>query len=152
MKKRATVPVILLVLAVVSIALIGCRGHGPRRGDPERKVEFMINRLKVELNLSEEQVKLLKDIQQQIREKIQDVRPEFKEHSDFLKEQILKDSLDLTQIKEYMDAQQNKHKEIRDFILTQIKRFHDTLTQSQKEKLASLLEEFQGAWYNHHRF
>jgi len=51
-----------------------------------------------------------------------------------------------------MDAQQNKHREMRDYIIQQIKRFHDTLTPEQKQKLVSLLEKFKGAWYNHGSF
>ena len=150
MKKKALTLAAFVVLGGILIALIGCRGHGFHHGSPEKKAEFMINRLKAELDLSEQQVELLRDIHQDVHSKFEENRPRREEHFELLKEQILSPRLDTEQIKQYMDAQQDKHREMRDYILQQIKRFHDTLTAEQKQKLVSLLEEFKGAWYNHH--
>ncbi|MBN1799382.1 MAG: Spy/CpxP family protein refolding chaperone [Spirochaetales bacterium] len=150
MKKKALTITAFIAMGVLLTALTGCRGHGPHRGSPEKRAEFMINRLKAELDLSEQQVQLLNDIHKDIRSKMEENRPQREQHFELLKEQILADSLDTAEIKRYMDAQQNKHREMRDYVLQQIKRFHDTLTSEQKQKLVSLLEEFKGAWYNHH--
>jgi protein CpxP len=149
MKKKAFTITAFIAVAVILAVLAGCRGHGPHHGSPEKRAEFMINRLKAELDLSEQQVALLKDIHDDIRSKMQENRPQREEHYELLKEQILADSLDIDEIKRYMDARQDKHREMRDYVLQQIKRFHDTLTSDQKQKLVSLLEEFKGAWYNH---
>jgi Spy/CpxP family protein refolding chaperone len=142
-------------MVVMLAVFTGCRGHRPHHGSPEKRVEFMINRLKAELDLSEEQVTLLKDIHNDIRAKMEENRPQREEHLELLKDQILADSLDIDEIGRYMDAQQEKqqekHREMRDYVLRQVKRFHDTLTAEQKQKLVSLLEEFKGAWYNHPR-
>jgi uncharacterized membrane protein len=138
-------------LAVVGAAVLllgGCRAYGPRHGSPEKHAEFMINRLKAELDLSQSQVDLLKDMQKQITGKMAENRPQRDQDFAFLKEQILSDSLDIEQIKQYMNDQQSRHEQVRDFILTQLKRFHDTLSTAQKQKLAALLEEMKGVWYN----
>jgi len=152
MKKKALTIVAFIAMAGILVALTGCRGCGPHHGSPEKKAEFMINRLKSELDLSKQQVELLNDIHKDIRSKMEENRPQREQHFELLKEQILADRLDTEEIKRYMDAQQNKHREMRDYIIQQIKRFHDTLTPEQKQKLVSLLEEFKGTWYNHGRF
>jgi protein CpxP len=150
MKRKALTIAAFIAMGGLLVALTGCRGHGPHRGSPEKKAEFVINRLKAELDLSEQQVELLNDIHKDIRSKFEENRPQREEHFELLKSQILSDRLDTEKIKQYMNAQQNKHREMRDYIIQQIKRFHDTLTAEQKQKLVSLLEEFKGAWYNHH--
>jgi protein CpxP len=145
--KRFTLAALAAAGAVV-LFLGACRAHGPHHGVPGKRAEFIIGRLKSELDLSQSQVDLLKDIQKQITEKIAENKPQREQDFEFLKSQILSDSLDTGRIERYMDQQQNRYKEVRDFILTQLKRFHDTLSAEQKQKLVSLLEEMKGLWYN----
>ena len=149
MKKKALFITALVAIAGIVVVLAGCRGPKHHFSSPEKRVEFMINRLKTKLDLSQQQVDLLHEIGEDFHKKMEENRSQREEHHQLLKDQILADSLDTDQIKRHMDAQQEKHRAMRDYMLEQMKRFHDTLSAEQKQKLVSLLEEFKGAWYNH---
>jgi Spy/CpxP family protein refolding chaperone len=146
--KRFTLAALTVIAGAAVLFLGACRAHGPHHGTPGKQAEFIIGRLKNELDLSQSQVDLLKDIQKQITQKIAENKPQWEQDFEFLKSQILSDSLDTGRIEQYMDSRQTGQQEVRDFILIQLKRFHDTLSTAQKQKLVALLEEMKGLWYN----
>jgi protein CpxP len=135
-----------LVLAGGAL-LTGCGHHGPcgwGHQSPEKKAQWMVNRISQELDLTEAQKTKLNSIKDELLKKKAEFKADHRSLAAELKAQILSDKLDQDKINQLFVSRQAKHEEMRKFFIVQFAEFHAMLTPQQRAKLAEKLEKFHG--------
>lgn len=118
----------------------GC-GCARRCSTPEKKAEWIVDKIKNKLDLSGEQVTEVNKIRDEILAK----RDEFKGLREGFYESMLKeirsDKFDKNAVNQLLAEKEIKFKELRSFMISEAAKFHAILTPEQREKLAEELEE-----------
>ncbi len=136
------------IIAAGGILLASGCAHRNRCGTPEEKAEWIVNKIKNKLDLSEEQVTEVNKIKDEILAK----EDEFKALHEGFYETVLKeirsDKFDVNAVNQLFTAKEIKFKEVRSFMVSEAAKFHAILMPEQREKLAKKMEEHHEDHYN----
>ncbi|EPG74509.1 putative lipoprotein [Leptospira fainei serovar Hurstbridge str. BUT 6] len=140
-RKVAKITTILLVLGLATVLTQGC--HHKWRS-PEKRAEFVVKKLKSELDLNESQAATLDKIKVDVLAK----RKELKlQEGPFLPkeavEELRGDKLNVDKWNKYGQENEKKMGEFRAYFLKKAVEFHAILTPEQRNKLADLITKFQ---------
>lgn len=139
MIRRWTFAAAAVVMAAGLLLAGGCR-----KPDPEKRVQWMLEQAQDELNLSAAQRTELDGIAREIMGKVRDMHEDRAAIHDEVKAQLKSNSVDAARIKELVAQHCGKMDEVIDRGITRLAEFQATLTPQQREKLAALIDEFDG--------
>jgi protein CpxP len=134
--------IFIMSMAVIAAGgILFATGCAHRCKTPEKRAEWIVDKIKNKLDLSKEQVTEVNKIKDEILAK----RDEFKSLHEGVYETVLKeirsDKIDVNGINQLLSAKEVKFKELRIFMISEAAKFHAVLTPEQREKLAKELEE-----------
>jgi Spy/CpxP family protein refolding chaperone len=139
-------PRFLSVLAVValgvsSLTFAGCQGHGRHGGDPHKKADRMVEKLRKKLELNDDQTAKTRAIAHALADKASEFRSL---HGEVRKEaltQLRSATPDESALNRVAEDQEHKFTALRVFAVQKFSEFHAVLTPEQREKLADYLEK-----------
>lgn len=141
--------IIILVSVLVGAGLVcgigAIRHHGWRPGichSPEKRIEFVFDRLTKKLDLTKEQAEKVNKIKAEVIERAKTIRAERKSLHGEITALIKGDSLTPDMVNKFIDKRKAKMEELRPFFVDKIVELHGILTPQQRIKLAEKLEKF----------
>jgi len=142
----------LLLLGLGSIILVGgllmtaCghqrSGHGWH--SPEKKANWITNKISKELKLNEEQQVKLQALKLDLLETHKKYKPTKGDWHEAIKAQLLSETMDPETLNKLIDERHSHHMEMKDYFISKCVEFHGILNQEQKQTLVTKLEK----WHN----
>jgi periplasmic protein CpxP/Spy len=134
--------ILMIFMGIIAVGgIFLAAGCGRRCATPEKRAEWIVDKIESKLDLSKEQVTEVNKIKDEILAK----RDEFKGLHEGLYETMLKeirsDKIDANSINQLFTAKETKFKELRSFMIAEAAKFHAILTPEQREKLAKEMEK-----------
>ncbi|MFH1197570.1 MAG: Spy/CpxP family protein refolding chaperone [bacterium] len=139
------------VIAVILFSSFGCSRHRCSHfsmDTREKMIEFAMEKISDELQLTEEQQTRLNQIKDEIVTKHKPMQTKMEDAFDFLQSEIKKDRIDETLLKNKMEDIHAGKEEMHSFMLSKFVEFHTLLTKEQKEILAGKLNKFNEYFFN----
>jgi Spy/CpxP family protein refolding chaperone len=136
--------VIILVIAII-FAMGGCRkkfAHGCFHSSPEKKADWVVNKITKELDLNEQQESKLNDIKKEILAKKGEYKNDHRQIFDTVVTEVRKENIDQVKIKMVFEDKHKNMEEMIPFVISKLSEFHSVLTPEQREKLANKMQEF----------
>ena len=128
----------LIVSLVFGVGLFsGCRPHGHHKG-----AEFMVDYVTEVLDLNEAQQEQLNQIKVELMEKVTQMRANKAKFHDEIMAQLGSEEIDQTLVKSMVAEHRAQMDEVIDLMIVRFSDFHRTLTQEQRNKLVTKLENF----------
>lgn len=152
MTKKLVLVAVIAVLATAGI-IFGAQAlryhYGQRyfRDQPEKRAEFIVNKLTKRLDLTREQQDKVNKIKDEILARTKNLREDRAALQQEVKALFKEDNLTKEKMNKFIDKRKSKIDELRPFIVDKIIEFHKILTPEQRAKFT---EKF-GRWWYHFR-
>jgi len=127
---------ILLGVFLTATLLSGCMGHSP-----EDRANFIVHRIKNELDLNDTQMAKLEGIKNQWLENQKAQKPMREAEANKVIAMVRSDKLDVTALKAMIKDHEDKINDFSPKLLDSLADFHASLTPQQREKMATRMEE-----------
>jgi periplasmic protein CpxP/Spy len=118
----------------------GC-GHRSSCRTPEKKAEWIVNKMKNKLDLSGEQVTEVNKIKDEILARQNDFKALHEGFYENMLKETRRDKFDVNAVNQLFAEKEIKFKELRSFMISETAKFHAILTPEQREKIAKKMEE-----------
>ncbi|MBN2440302.1 MAG: Spy/CpxP family protein refolding chaperone [Spirochaetales bacterium] len=142
MKNRILVMSIIVVLIAIIIGLGSCVGsHGKKNIIAHGFHEFILFKLKTELNLTDAQSETLKQIAEEVKEKMKTLHGNKEENHEKIKGLITSDYVSPEDVIALIDSHLPQVEEMKIFMAQKIAEIHGLLTPEQRMKLVEFLEK-----------
>ena len=144
-KNIIIIVVSVLVGAGIVFGVGALRHHGWKHGfchSPEKRIEFVFDRLTKKLDLTREQAEKVNKIKAEVIERTKTLREERKSHRGEMAALIKGDTLTEEMVNKFIDKRKAAMEELRPFFVKKIVELHGILTPQQRIKLAEKLEKF----------
>lgn len=129
--KKFIIPLIVTALIFSSVFGIVYAKKKFRDGPPG----FIIEMLTQNLNLSENQKAQVERLKVQVKEKMEQNKPDGESAMDELANEFKKDQLDKKKLMELADKKEHKKEEMKEFMMDKLIEFHNILTPEQRNKV-----------------
>lgn len=143
MFKKIFAIVISVMIVMCLIGTISCSKKKPERF--EEKLGQMIDKISSSLDLTESQkattAKIKEEILKRNEEKKSNFFEDMKSTEEAFTKQIKSEKFNEAEINKLMDTQTAKREEMRKFMISELAKFHATLTLEQRIKLVGILKE-----------
>ena len=131
----------MLALGVGTVLFAGCHGHGRHGGDPHKKADKIVDKMKNKLELNQDQEVKARKIAHEVADRAAEFRAMRKEVRQEALLQLRAAAVDEGALNQNLENQEAKFKELRTFMIQKFAEFHAVLTPEQREKLAAYLEK-----------
>lgn len=146
MKKKNLLITSVLTLAVVTLVTAGCgRFH---YNSPEKRADYIVDRISSELDLTDEQKNELNKIKLEVLVKMNKARENRGENLAEVQDLIKSDQLAKSDVEKAISRHEAKRNEMKPFLIEKIVEFHALLTPEQRIKVAEKIEEFHNKYHN----
>ena len=108
---------------------------------PEKKVEYLVKKIKKKLELNEGQKKQLNKIADQGLERFKEHKSKRSESIQEFKQLILSEKISENQVREIIQKRNDRKEKMINEFLPQVLEFHDSLTPEQKEKVTKFIDK-----------
>jgi len=138
--RKQNVIIVTLTSLFLATGFAACR-HGCHRGFDEYDIEAVTNRIAARLDLTDTQKADLKVLTTEIAEKVKEMRSDretrHREFADLVRQEVVPRETVDQMIAERMEKMQ----ELASFATDRLLKFHATLNEEQREKIAFFIEE-----------
>ena len=156
-KGKKTILIFILVIALGGFGLHYCGHHRDggyhghhgwhHGGNPEKKAEYIVKRIKSKLDLTDAQVVKVNKIKDDILAKRKEMKSLKKGIAKEVIAQTKKDKVDQEKLNQLFASKEKKIKELRGFMVAKYAEFHAILTPKQRKELAELMEDRFKRWH-----
>ena len=140
MNTRSIITVAVL-LVTFSIIAIGCGHNHCCHRSPEKKAQWVVNRIAGKLDMTDSQEKKLEKIKDQVLAKMNDYKTEHQVMHDEALQLVKKDTLTRADLEKLFTQREQRYRELEPFIIEKMMEFHAILTPEQKNQLAEKMQE-----------
>src|SRR5208337_410898 len=149
MTKRLVIVAVIAALATAGVifGVNALRYQYKKRyiwGEPEKRAEYIVNKLTRKLDLTKDQQEKVNKIKDEILARTKNIRNDRAALREELTSLIKSEKLTKDMVDKFIDKRKSKMDEIRPFFVEKFIEFHNILTPEQRAKLADKLER----WYH----
>lgn len=146
--KPSILIVAAIILLLIAAFIAGCSKHRFHSATPEKKAEWVVQKISNELDLESAQLAKLEEIKADILV----MHREFGNlKTDIWNEvfsQIQSDAVDQQKLNTLFSDKENQFKEMRIFMVAKFAEFHDILTVEQRSQLVDKMSKLKKRWHN----
>ena len=134
----------ITVLVAGTFALNGCAHRGFHRfggGSPEKRAEYIVDKISDELDLTDPQKAKLNNIKDEVIAKHKSRKDKYEGAFSTLQSEIKKDKMDEKLLLSKIDEFSKDREEMHAFMVSKLVEFHSMLTDEQKQTLIDKMNE-----------
>lgn len=134
------------ILVTFSMIAIGCGHRHCFNRSPEKKAQWVVNRIAGKLDMTDSQEKKLEKIKEEVLAKMEKYKTEHQSMHDEALQLVKKEKLTEADLEKLFAQREQRYRELKPFIIEKMVEFHTMLTPEQKNQLAEKMAEH----YNEH--
>lgn len=140
---------VVAFLVIFSLLFTSCLDHKRLLEMKESLHGYFMYRMKIALDLTTDQVKEIKEIQEEIMEKVLKSLPKHKKYFNLIEDFFTSDYLSAQDVLNFKEKIREKHANLRIFMAEKFAEFHAILTPEQREKVIKILKKCLFPKYKH---
>lgn len=141
-RKKKIISISILTVLTLGIITTGCKHRSCHFSkSPEEKIEFFVEHISDELDLTESQEVKVKSLAEEVHKKIENQKSSTHEIYTVLLEEIKSNTVDKEKLNSIVDNKLNKFSEMKPFFIDKFAEFHNILTPEQRVELAEKMEK-----------
>ncbi|MDZ4710861.1 MAG: Spy/CpxP family protein refolding chaperone [bacterium] len=145
-KSKVILSIVIILFTVLAVKGIAVARHFHKFADGPGG--FIIERLTENLNLTESQKAQVERIREQIKQKMETNKPDHENDAEAFAGEFKKDKLDINKLKEFAQKKEQKHDEMKEFMMEKIVEFHDILTPDQRNQAVENMKDMKNKFHD----
>jgi Spy/CpxP family protein refolding chaperone len=141
-KKKIIIGGSILTILALGLITTSCKHRGCHFShSPEDKIEFFVEHISDELDLTDAQEAKFKNLAEEVHSKMESQKSTTHEIYTTLLGEIKNNSVDKEKLNSVIDNKMNNFNEMKPFFIDKFAEFHNILTQEQRGELAEKMEK-----------
>ncbi|MDX1699109.1 MAG: Spy/CpxP family protein refolding chaperone [Melioribacteraceae bacterium] len=141
-RKKIIIGGSIVTLLLVGLIATGCKHRACHfNKSPEEKIEYFVEHVSDELDLTEQQEAKVKNLAEEVHSKIENQKSTTHEVYSTLLGEIKNSSVDKEKLSSVIDNKMNNINEMKPFFIDKFTEFHQILTPEQRNELAEKMEK-----------
>ena len=141
-RKKLIIGGSILTILLFGLIAKGCKHRAYHFSkSPEEKIEFFVEHVSDELDLTEQQEAKVKNLAEEVHSTMESQKSTTHEIYTTILGEIKKNSVDKDKLNSVIDAKMNDFNEMKPFIIDKFSEFHNILTPEQRNELAEQMEK-----------
>lgn len=141
-RKKKIIGGSILAILIMGLFATGCKHRSCHFSkSPEEKIEYFVEHVSDELDLTESQEIKVKNLAEEIHKKIENQKSSTHEIYTVLLEEVKSNTVDKEKLNSVVDNKLKKFNEMKPFFIDKFAEFHNILTPEQRTELAEKMEK-----------